>query len=206
MVDRMGDPGPPGGDSGKGATPEDSRPVEPSSEDPQHSPSVVFCVFPHIEWLVSISVSAGSGLRFYDSAKLPQQQPTHNWQRTLSKIKPRGGHLFPEEVSLGFEEFLAKIQVNPDERPEDSHRASIIRYYVLARSSAFLVHLDVGVNSPEMMLASLAGIPIVGVSERYVFSPQVINLVDILVKPQREFIVAAIRGAIEAGESPGLPK
>jgi hypothetical protein len=201
MGDRMDKPGSSGGELGEGTPHQDRGPVGSTSVDQKSAADVprvhiIFCVFPNIGWITSILDPKKSPLFFYDMAKLPHQDP--HWNFPDVPPKNTGEGLFPEEVALGYEEFLAKIEVGNGNAPEDAHRASLIRYYMLARSSAFLIHLDAGVNSPEMMLAHLSGIPIIGISERYIFSPQVMSIVDILVKPRRELIIAAIHGVLSS--------
>ena len=115
----------------------------------------------------------------------------------LDEVTPKG-KVFSEVVSKPWLDFLGELDLGPDMIPEDAERAQLIRFYVLARSSCLLVHLDMVQHCPEMVLANMVDIPVIGVTEKYNLSPMVRGHVDMIVNPTVRFITAAVRTCVEA--------
>lgn len=113
----------------------------------------------------------------------------------LDSIEPKKAP-FPEVISLDIESFLGQLNLKYDEIPQDSERAQYLRFYILARSKCMLVHLDMDVHCPEMMIANLAGIPVIGVSEKYNMSPMVRGAIDVIVNPVRDNILSVVRSMV----------
>ena len=150
--------------------------------------NIVYCAFPNVDKaLIGTDLS---GLFMYDRDITMGQAGIDN--STLNSIEPKKSP-FPDVISLDVESFLEGLQLAPDDIPQDSERAQYLRFYVLARSSCLLVHLDMGIPCPEMMIANLVGIPVIGVSERHSMSPMVRGCVDVIVNPVRANILAVVR-------------
>ena len=182
----MANSGPPGAHGEGCDAPEGERHAE--HERTENIQSIVYCVFPNIDKaLIGMDLS---GLLMYNRDVTMGQAGIDPY--ILNSIEPKQAP-FPDMMSLDVESFLSVLQLASDDIPQDSERAQNLRLYVLARSSCLLVHLDIGAPCPEMMIANLVGIPVIGVSERYNMSPMVRGCVDVIVNPIRSNILAVVR-------------
>jgi len=79
--------------------------------------------------------------------------------------------------------------------PEDSQGAALLYYWALSRCSMMVAALD-GVVPPEIQLASMAGIPILGVTMRHVQHPVVHSVLAATVAPNQGVIRALVNALV----------
>lgn len=160
------------------------------------SSKLVYCIFPNLPALVGLTSEGPKTceLKFFDSVLTLWAQPEIVSALKAFDGKPR--RLFMDVVELGFGEFLDKIGLPEGVTPSDWFRASMLRYFVLARSEVVLYHVDSNVQAPEIMLANMADIPIVGVSERYSMEPVLRSLLHVILNPHVHTIIGVLEALV----------
>lgn len=172
-------------EQGKGSAHQDSG-ISSESPDEAVNP-VVYCAFPKPHLIV------GGPYQIYDRDHLFYQHD--GFSEHLDRIKPlmRG---MPQEVQRQSNDFLSYLGLEEGMSPQDASRAWLVRMYVLARSSCMVVHLDMIHHVPEMTLANMAEIPVVGVTEKHNIHPCLRQSLDIVVNPVQRHIVSVIKGIV----------
>jgi len=137
---------------------------------------------------------------FIHGRNIIQQQPLVS--AAIQLCMPMWPEMPVEEARLSWADLQNALHLPEGELPLDGPREAVLQYWCLQRCSAvmlYLEHPDQSILS-VLQLATLARIPIIGVSSRYHVDPVISSMLSILVKPETSLLLRVLSAILHTSD------